>query len=339
MLEWMKKRGRHCACMVVVMISSNTMAKADTARLENRSVLSFQSENDLYGDGSDRWFTNGFRLSLAVSPNDRPKMLDWVADLLPSTLPAESTDFFLSIGQSMFSPDDITTPDLIVDDRPYAGWLFGEVGVSGGSGNMQETLTVSLGVTGSPSLARRTQKFVHSFSGSPDPQGWDNQIPFEPTVQLFYERAWFYTVTQLSNAVAVDISPRAGVDLGTVFIDVHAGAVLRLGNFLPQALPQRINPSATGSGKILRSKKTGIGWYIFGGFEARAVARNMFLDGALFSSGHSVDKKTMVYEISAGMALSYNRFALSYSYVHRSREFNLQSEGQGFGSINLSIAF
>lgn len=327
------------AFLAISPVPSHAGAPMDKPRLEDRSVLSFQSENDLYGDSHDRWFTNGFRLSLAVPPDKRPKTLDWVADLLPSTLPADNTDFFMSIGQSMFSPADITVPDLIEDDRPYAAWLFGEVGVSGGKGNMQETLTLSIGVTGAPALGKRTQKFVHGITASPDPQGWDHQVPFEPTLQIFYERAWFYSMLRLSDAVAMDISPRVGVDLGTVFVDVNAGAVVRLGNFLPQALPQRINPSATGSGKILRAKRTGIGWYVFGGFEARAVGRNMFLDGALFSSGHSVDKKTIVREISAGMALSYHRYALSYSYVHRSREFKRQPEGQGFGSINLSIAF
>lgn len=320
-------------------MSSEAWSQVDSDEPEQRSVLSFQSENDLYGDSEDRWYTNGFRLALALVPDDRPKALDWVSDLLPSGPSEQNTDFFIAVGQSMFSPDDITIAALIPDDRPYGGWLYGEVGVSGGKKNMQETLTLSLGVTGPPSLARRTQKFVHTFSGSPEPKGWENQVPFEPTVQVFYERAWFYTLADFGDHVAMDLSPRIGGDLGTVFVDANIGAVLRLGNFLPHALPPRINPSATGAGKILRSKANGIGWYLFGGFEARAVARNMFLDGALFSGGHSVDKKTMVYEISAGIAMSFDRFALSYSYVHRSREFDLQPDGQGFGSINLSIAF
>lgn len=313
--------------------------EAPIEREQARSVISFQSENDLYGDGEDRWYTNGFRLAVALAPQDRPKSFSFVSGLLPSGAKSEDTDLFMAVGQSMFAPADITIKERILDDRPYAGWLYFEAGASGQVGNMQETLTLSVGVTGPPALAERSQKFVHTFTGSPEPQGWEFQIDTEPTLQIFYERAWFYDVANLFGPVSMDVSPRFGANLGSVFIDANAGVIGRIGNFLPHAFPPRINPSATGTGKILRAKKTGVGWYIFGGFETRAVARNMFLDGGIFDNGHTVAKRQFVNEISAGIALSYDRFALSYSYVHRSREFELQSEAQAFGSINLSIAF
>ncbi|NIT29347.1 MAG: DUF2219 family protein, partial [Candidatus Aminicenantes bacterium] len=31
----------------------------------------------------------------------------------------------LSVGQKMFTPRDITRRELIPEDRPYAGWLYG----------------------------------------------------------------------------------------------------------------------------------------------------------------------------------------------------------------------
>ena len=70
----------------------------------------------------------------------------------------------------MFTPEDLTRTDLIRDDRPYAGWLFGSFGlVLGPNGEQKvgsvafdriETLQLTLGVVGPASGADRTQKFV-----------------------------------------------------------------------------------------------------------------------------------------------------------------------------------
>lgn len=302
-------------------------------------VLSFQSENDLYGDAKDRWYSNGFRLAFDYPAGNEPEIFSWVQSLLPTRPPLEETDVFFAIGQNMYTPEDIKANRLIEDDRPYAGWLYLEVGVSGGSNHLQETFTLSLGVTGPPSLAKRTQKFVHEITNSPDPQGWEFQLDTEVTAQAYYERAWFFPLGTIAGETRLDISPRLGADLGTAFVDANGGVVLRIGNYLPAALPPRINPSATGAGKILRPGGSGLNWYIFGGFEARGVARNLFLDGSTFENSHSVAKEELVYEWSAGVAMSFGPFALSYSFVRRSEEFELQRESQAFGSINVSVAF
>lgn len=302
-------------------------------------VLSFQSENDLYGDARDRWYTNGFRLSFAYPAGGEPEIFAWADSLLPSDEPGKDTDVFFAVGQAMFTPRDITADRLLADDRPYAGWLYLELGASGGTDRLQETLTLSAGTTGPPSMAKRTQQFVHTLTDSPEPQGWEFQLEAEPTLQLFYERSWFLPLGRIAGETEIDLSPRLGGNLGNVFIDANAGLVARIGNYLPPGLPPRLNPSATGTGTTLRPRKEGIGWFVFAGIEARGVARNLFLDGNSFTDSHSVAKENFVYEASAGIAASFDAFALSYTFVHRSEEFDLQREPQSFGSINLSLAF
>ena len=323
----------------LVALLAAAVGHAAPAASDMPPVISFQSENDLYGDGEDRWYTNGFRLAFAYPAGREPELFSWIEKVLPGGPGLARSDAFFAIGQHMFTPADITRKRLLARDRPWAGWLYLEVGASGSKGPMQETLTLSFGVTGPASLAKQTQKLVHRLTGSPQPRGWEFQLRTEPTLQLFYERAWFLKLFDLGARTVLDVSPRFGADLGSVFIDGNGGVVIRLGNFLPAALPPRINPSATGAGKILRPRSHGIGWYLFAGFEGRAVAHNLFLDGNTFAKSHSVAKKTLVRELSAGIALSFHRFALSYTFVDRSREFTLQPEGQGFGSINLSVAF
>ncbi len=337
--RWFNRVRPGAASGALVVLLAAALWPAVAAASDMPPVMSFQSENDLYGDGKDRWYTNGFRLAFAYPAGREPALFSWIEDVLPGGPEVARSDAFFAIGQHMFTPADITRKRLLASDRPWAGWLYLEVGVSGSKGPMQETLTLSVGVTGPASLARQTQKLVHRLTGSPQPRGWEFQLRTEPTLQLFYERAWFLKLFDLGTGAALDVSPRLGADLGSVFIDGNGGVVIRLGNFLPAALPPRINPSATGAGKILRPRSEGIGWYLFAGFEGRAVARNLFLDGNTFARSHSVAKRTAVRELSAGVALSFHRFALSYTFVRRSREFALQPEGQGFGSINLSLAF
>ncbi|WP_460994321.1 lipid A-modifier LpxR family protein, partial [Staphylococcus aureus] len=57
------------------------------------------------------------------------------------------------------------------------------------------------------------------------------------------------------------------------------------------------------------------GWYLFAGVDARAVARNIFLDGNTFKDSPSVDKFPLVADANAGLALTYDQLRISYTLV------------------------
>lgn len=315
------------------------LSMAGPASADGRPAFGFQSENDLYGDGGDRWYTNGFRMSYGFG-DQAPAALETVlAALLPGGGKSDESDIHIAIGQLIFSPANLTRPTLIEEDRPFAGLLFGEAGISASSGLMRQSLTVSFGVTGDPSLARPAQKLVHDLTNTPEPRGWDNQLAFEPTVQLYYSGAWFLPLTRADDSVGIDIVPRLGADIGTVFLAASGGMMLRVGNALPRSLPPRIHAGGGAGDSPDAPSSDDFGWYLFGGIEGRAVAHNLFLDGGLFRDGHSVAKQTLLYEASAGVALRYGNYTLSYSFIRRSREFDLQPEGQSFGAITLTTAF
>ena len=71
---------------------------------------------------------------------------------------------------------------------------------------------------------------------------------------------------------------------------------------------------------------------------ARAVARNIFLDGNTFEDSHSVDRKPVVADVYAGMALLIDRWKLSYAQVFRTREFDGQPHHHEYGSLSLSYS-
>ena len=81
----------------------------------------------------------------------------------------------------------------------------------------------------------------------------------------------------------------------------------------------------------------GLGWYLFGGLEGRAVARNIFLDGNTWEASPSVSKKTFVADFQAGAVLTYDQMRVSYTHVWRTKEFETQRHGEQFGAISVSV--
>src|SRR5690606_21744570 len=102
--------------------------------------------------------------------------------------------------------------------------------------------------------------------------------------------------------------------------------------------PVRVRPAMPGTGAFVVPENT-FSWYLFGGLETRAVARNIFLDGNTFANSHSVDKKPFVADLNAGIALTYGKVRASYALIYRTKEFDDQDKGDLFGTVTLGVRF
>ena len=69
------------------------------------------------------------------------------------------------------------------------------------------------------------------------------------------------------------------------------------------------------------------------------VGRNIFLDGNTFADSRSVDKIPVVADFQAGVAVTFQRFRVSYTQDFRSPEFHGQKGFDDFGSLALSLRF
>jgi lipid A 3-O-deacylase len=313
---------------------------------EERGVVTFQYENDLLV-GTDRYYTNGVRLSY-TSPRLR-NQLPLAADALEWLYPFDSgadARLGISLGQSMFTPGDIEVSELIVDDRPYAGWLYAGVSLNveatqNAFGKQYKTLDaieVELGVVGPASLAEQTQKFVHKIVDSPEPQGWDNQLHNEPGLLIVLERK-VRTPPLSLGAVQADAIPSLSVSLGNVETSGGLGSVIRLGQGLDVDYgPPTIRPNLAGRTFFERAPQP-FNWYFFVGAEGRLVGRDIFLDGNTFRDSHSVDKNWVVGTFQAGVAASYRDLRFTFSYIARSREFEDQDSPDQYGAVSVSYRF
>lgn len=336
-----------CAAFFIAVLGFSTSAGLAYAQdgsqgdsrdpVDRRGVYSISFENDVFAN-TDRGYTNGVRFSYMTDEERVPGWVERYANQMPFFSSDGKKRASFAFGQSMFTPRDITRRELIVDDRPYAGWLYGTVGLISDNDRRLDNLQLMVGIVGPLSGAEQTQEFVHDNILGDDPSGWDNQLENEPGVTLFYERSWRNLYEISPFGYGVDFTPHAGFALGNVFTYAAAGGTFRLGFDLPSDYgPPRIRPSLPGSDFFIPTKD--FSWYLFAGFEGRAVARNIFLDGNTFSDSHSVDREVFTGDIQMGLSVILYETRVSYTHTFRAQEFREQESNSQFGAITVSRRF
>lgn len=304
------------------------------------NTLSLIFENDLFAD-TDRNYTNGVAVTWLGGIGQTPDLVLRAARLFPLFPEIGTVRTSYALGQAMYTPSDITLENPPADDRPYAGWLYGSVGLLAETGQRLDRLELTLGVVGPAAGAERTQKRVHEIVGSPRPEGWDTQLKNEPTLLLTYQRSWRSYVARdqlFDTGLGFDLTPHAGGALGNVFTYANFGATARFGWNLPRDYgAPRIQPSLPGSGFF--EPEPGFAWYAFAGLEGRTVARNIFLDGNTFENGPSVDKEPLVGDLQFGVAATFDQVRLTYTTVLRTPEFEGRGGSGNFGAVSLSLRF
>ncbi len=326
---------RLLALVFTMAISSPTLA-AQTQKKDDKGVFNVVFENDIFA-GSDSDYTNGVRFAWISSEENMPRWTQSVANALPMASGGNKR-ISIAAGQSMFAPEDLSRRDIVAGDQPYAGWLYGSVGMISDTDKTLDNVMLTLGVVGPLSFAEPTQKFVHHVVDSPQPNGWGNQLKNEPGIMLTYERKWrnFFQISPYG--LGADVTPQLGANLGNINTSAAAGATFRLGYDLPSDYgPPRIRPSLPGSDFFAPSEA--LGAYLFTTIEQRAVARNIFLDGNTFADSPSVDKKHFVSSIQVGGALTYGETRLSYTQVFMTEEYDTQKHPSVFGALTLSHRF
>ena len=325
-------------------VSAAHKADADPSEDGNLAKGSFNLhfENDILDTGaSDRHYTNGLLISYQTGENRVWSWLDGWARRHYFLDPDVRLRAGLAVGHNLYTPEDISTSELVENDRPYAAWLHVDLSLVGQTDDLLRTMQLSFGIVGPAAKGEEFQKWVHKIIDSPEPMGWDNQLNNELALMLVFEQKWrnIHSPGFLRGlGLDIDLSPHGSVALGNVFTYGGVGGTVRLGQGLERDFgPPRIQPSPPGSGFC--APTGGFGWYLFGGLDGRLMLRNIFLDGNTFSDSHSVDKNYLVGDLVSGVAVSGLGMRFSLTYVVRTPEFKEQSGADRFGSITLSFHF
>ncbi|MCB1721779.1 MAG: lipid A deacylase LpxR family protein [Alphaproteobacteria bacterium] len=308
---------------------------------ENKNFVSLSVENDSIGGGTDQFYTSGVRLSWFNVNTPVPPMIDEIADHIPTFDLNETTSTFFTLGQNIYTPEDIRIATNQDDDRPWAAFLYGSVGLATLENNHIDELEVTLGVVGPEALGEQAQKFVHSHvTSSPIPKGWRHQLDFEPGFIISAQRRWPGAYYKTIGDYHLRAEPNVNISLGNIYTYLGSGLNFTFGPYQDrfQDIPPRVRPAMPGSG-YFETPDQGWSWYLFAGVDGRLMGRNIFLDGNTFKSSHSVDKKPFVADASAGAAFTLGDYRLSYSINARSKEFDGQDGESVYGSMSLSTRF
>ena len=320
-----------------------------------RGSFIIQIENDIFNrfGPTDRDYTSGIRLGWMSGPTEMPIWLKSLTDFPTFFGEMEPTRvdrrWGLSIGQNIYTPENISDPNRIFGDRPYAGWLYvagalqytyyrkNEKGeeIQG----RQDTWLLDVGVVGPAAGGEWVQNNVHNLIRAELAQGWRHQLHNDVAINLSFERRWRTAARTLFEEprLEFDFVPRVGASLGTVSTYAGAGGQVRLGRNLDIDFgAARPRPAMAGSDAY---SGEGFSWYLFAGLEGQAWARNMFIDGNLDGTGSTVTRRALVAEGSVGLALIWQGVRVTFTHVARTPEFWERDRVTQFGSVNVTFRY
>ena len=301
--------------------------------LSNCALANFSIflENDVLFD-MDADYTHGTKISYSFGESTT---LNSIFEMIPIFKECKEFQYSFVLGQNIFTPFEIENPELIKDDRPYAGYLY--LGLSAlefySGGN--RLLEITLGTIGPNSYAKEVQTEFHRLINAPKPMGWDHQLNNELTFQLQY----FDTKTVFSwgdsSKLMSDICVRTGYFLGNVQIAAILGVDIRLGYKIPPLSGSYlIFPS-----HYHKTSKDPFFAYLFVGSETRAYLWNVFFDGNSMSKSHSVRKERFVSDARAGFGIGKGRFDLLVCIIDRSKEHEFQNRTGRYSSLRVTYQF
>ncbi len=333
-------------------------------------------ENDLFA-GTDRNYTNGVALALvsrdiggALRPQCLPRPIGWYARFIGWADPgfwrdsgarSASQNLVARFGQAMYTPEDKTRSDLIVNDRPYAGLLYfslawnRRVQPRAARWERLDVRELTLGIIGPWSLAEQSQDLVHRVRGIERFHGWSHQLGNEPAFQMAMERkfklaedgavrpgwggeaigSWALRVGNIETAASTVVELRAGWNIPNDFgsYPIRPGAENR-----PPSGMSDLRRTTPRSPLAPRP-----GAHAFVNLEAKAVAWDFTLDGNMFRRSHHVTRRPWVAQAAAGISSQWlvagRGLRLAVMRVWRTREFDEQEGGHSFGSIALGLEF
>jgi hypothetical protein len=339
------RRGISCLLVSIVLIA---IANPASSQEDNRwRFRQFQVENDVfpvfYSQPGDRFYTSGLRFSLgkgAETPtNEIARLPAW---LRPARNWCQKCTIYpnLSFGQAIYTPEDIEDPAPQPGERPWAAWLYAGFGATiDSSPRTRHDIEIQLGITGEEAGGEFIQKGWHHLTGSPKPQGWDNQFGPDVGINGYYDFQHIWLTASTSSVVDWDFVPSIKAAVGNMMTYAGVGGTFRVGRNITDFPYSPIRPSER---RVSVNRLPRLEIYGFIGAGIRAVAYNYFLQGSL--TGHepiTVDPERYVWDFNFGFTARFDRYNVTYAIIRRSQEFDrmvgTDSGIHSYGSVSFTV--
>jgi len=317
--------------VLILFIISNGKTAGQQNKLNSFQVLWDNDFLNIRGDGTDRYYTNGIRLDLFYLKKQKTK---FPSSLLLNISNDNNNIFSWGLAQSMFTPRNISYPDIQYNDRSYSGALFGIHSLqSTHSGKRTRVNTeIRFGVIGPLSFAKETQTWVHNAFNYTKPLGWHNQVPTDIILNynINIEKQLLYPSRNLLVTGIIETYN------GTVYNAAGAGFMLKLGKF-QNYLEEYFIP--------IKKRDIPFQLYLFMKPAIRVVLSNALLQGGLLNqiwaqnTGYTLNKdiiERLLPLYDAGATLVLPAFSLTISQKFIGPEFKGQYT-QEFGNLTMKF--
>jgi lipid A 3-O-deacylase len=281
------------------------------------------TDNDLYSSSkNDKYYTNGLEIFYRfLAKNDDEKVNKKMVEF--------------RIGQYIYNPKFINKEAIAVIDRPFAGYLFGAVEKSFFLQNESVfKVGVELGFVGPNSFAEETQKRFHKILSYKSVYGWETQVTNALAIQSHF--LFSNKLLPTLNNNKIDFHFQSEANLGTIFTDVSAGFLTRIG-FKKLVPVYDSNLYGASVSRELRKSESEFYFYIAPSIKYQVY--DATIQGSLFNNNSLVtfDLIPVRFNGEAGFKYRKNNLNLSYAFVYRSKELHSNvNTGYFYGSILVS---
>ncbi|HIF9516126.1 TPA: lipid A deacylase LpxR family protein [Photobacterium damselae] len=249
----------------------------------NSSTWSVSIDNDGIL-GTDENYSNGLFLEYhSERVNNLALSSPWpyrIAGQLFSSDVEQTLSWNWRIGQQMWTPSDIESQQPVINERPYAGLLFVDLGINRYQPNLTQKYQLRLGTVGPRALAKHTQKTIHDWIGSDKPNGWNNQIKNQWIANFSYQQHNTLYSSPISDFLHSqwDVASLARASIGNDQSDLAAGISLRWGQDLTKSLGAiGFTPGEFVDVSALSASRSG--YFFFTGIEGRYKFNDITIEG------------------------------------------------------------
>lgn len=294
-------------------------------------------ENDSIAN-DDGGYTNGFALNggRLIPHDDQDTWQKSLATWLPFPQNQHHQQAIsYQLAHAIYTPSNIDTTELIEDDRPYAGLLFGALNLYQFDLKTASRYEFILGVVGPASGAEYIQRYIHDLIGTVDPSGWDHQIGNEIVVRAGYEQLWRLHQSSFNNGIEYDLLSAADIRAGNLSSDIGGGFSVRIGQGLASSFPMawlipgRTLPALAGS-------QPG-DWNLFATLYGNYVFNDITIEGNSFKDSHGVHLVNAQAQYVVGGSYRFSNWLFSGAIKENSHEFDESGESTMFGSFSFSF--
>ena len=303
-----------------------SIADADASR---ERLLRLYYDDDAFA-GTHRYFTRGIRAEL-IHPRFRDLFLS--RRILFRLGGRPTTYYGLGVAQAIYTPENLSSPDIVPGDRPYAGTLsLQHFLISNDLRRMLRMTTwLDIGVLGPLS---GSGLFAGANENPNRPQGWDKQIRTDLLLGYggMIEKG-------LISVNGIDAVAFGRVNLGTVHTYAGGGLLLRLGLVNPYFHDLHFSRRTIYGNRDVRPYQ----FFLTARGEGRLIGYDATLQGGLLnrSSPHTIagsDMKRFLPLGALGAAFVYKIVELGYEHNFAGARFNGVT-GHTWGQLRLIVAF